>query len=142
MALIMKKATPSSRKWYEENRQRLSEKRKGRYAEDLEYRQRALEASRKYRRGEQTLPIPPDAPISFAEASKRVGVSTSTLHAWRRKKFFPEPTHYNHRLWFTENQVLLLGELKEFFRVYGKRTSKFRHDQQKLLVASIAAKWN
>jgi hypothetical protein len=142
MALVFRTARESSyRRWYEKNKEQLSEKRKKLYAEDPEYRQRALEASRRRRRGEHTLPIPPDAPISFAEASERVGVSTSTLHAWRRKKYFPEPKHHHGGLWFTENQVQLLGELKEFFRVYGKRTSKYRHDQQKLLVASIAAKW-
>ena len=46
MALILKKRESGFRNWYENNQQRLSEKRKKRYAEDPEYRQRALEASR------------------------------------------------------------------------------------------------
>jgi hypothetical protein len=55
MALILKKQSTFG-KWYEKHKQRLSEKRKKRYAQDPEYRQRALEASRRHRRGERTVP--------------------------------------------------------------------------------------
>ncbi|MBV9342704.1 MAG: MerR family transcriptional regulator [Acidobacteria bacterium] len=55
-----------------------------------------------------------DAPISVAEAAERIGIGISTLHEWRRKKLFPEPKHHNRGLWFTDNQVSLLEELKEF----------------------------
>jgi hypothetical protein len=66
----------------------------------------------------------------------------STLRQWRRKKYFPEPKHHNRSLWFTENQMLLLKSLKEFFRVYGKRTGKIKLDRLKEWVASIAADWD
>ncbi len=36
-------------KWYEKNKQKLSEKRKKLYAENPEYREQRLEASRRYR---------------------------------------------------------------------------------------------
>jgi hypothetical protein len=142
MTLVIRTAQQSSyRRWYEENKQRLSEKRKRLYADDPEYRERALEASKRRMRGEQTLPVPPDAPISFAVASKRVGVGISTLHRWRRKKYFPEPKHQHGGLWFTEEQVLLLGELKEFFRVFANRSWNVRIPLQKQLLASINEKW-
>ena len=142
MALILKKTESSFNDWYQKNKQRLSEKRKRLYAENPEYRQRSLEASRRRRRGELTLPIPPDFPISFTQAAERVGISSSTLHAWREKKLFPEPKHHNGGLWFTEHQVLLLKNLKEFFRLYGKRRGKIKFDKLKELKESIAADWD
>ena len=141
MALILKKKS-SFRNWYEKNKERLSEKRKRLYAEDPEYRQRALEASRRYRRGERSLPTPPDAPISFGQAAERTGISVSTLHEWRRQKYFPEPKHQNGALWFSEPQVLLLRNLKEFFRLYGKRRWKMKQGPLKELLASISANWD
>jgi len=84
---------------------------------------------------------PPEAQISFAEAAERTGISVSTLHEWRRKKCFPEPKHYNRTLWFTDKQVLLLQNLKEFFRVYGKRPWNVKVDRLKEVVASISADW-
>ena len=36
-------------KWYEENKQKLSERRKNRYANDPEYAERQREAARRYR---------------------------------------------------------------------------------------------
>jgi len=144
MVLILKKTKSRFRKWYEPNRERLSQKRKKRYAEDPEYRQRALEASKRYRGGERTLPKPPGAPISFAQAAELTGIGVSTLHEWRRKKCFPEPKkHHNRSLWFSEKQVGLLKNLKEFFRVYGKRRWNMTLDRlKKEVVASISANWD
>jgi hypothetical protein len=142
MALILKKKESSFRSWYQNNKQRLSEKRKKRYQEDPEYRQQRLDASRRRRRGERSLPTPPDAPISFAQAAEHTGIGVSTLHDWRRKKYFPEPKHHNGSLWFGEKQVLLLKDLKEFFRLYGKRRWKMKQGPLKELLASICANWN
>jgi predicted DNA-binding transcriptional regulator AlpA len=142
MALILEEKKSPYRRWYEKNQQTLSERRKKRYAEDSEYRQRAIERSQRRRRGEVTLTTPPaDAPISFGEAAKHIGVGKSTLDDWRSKKYFPEPKHYNgRRLWFTEKQVLLLKELKD--RVYGKRRWYMKFDRFKEVVASISANWD
>jgi MerR HTH family regulatory protein len=141
MALILKKKESGYRNWYEKNKQRLSEKRKKQYAEDPEYRQRALEATRRRRRGESTLTTPPDGtPISFAEAAERTSVGKSTLHCWRRNKLFPEPKHHSGALWFSEKQVLLLQNLKD--RVYGKRRWYMKLDRFQEVVAYIFANWN
>ncbi len=142
MVLILKKTESRFRKWYEPNRERLSQKRKKRYAEDPEYRQRALEASKRYRGGERTLPKPPGAPISFAQAAELTGIGVSTLHEWRRKKCFPEPKHHNRGLWFSEKQVLLLKNLKEFFRVNGRKPRHIKLDRLKEVVASVCADWD
>ena len=142
MALVLKKKESLFRKWYQKNKQRLSDERKKRYAQDPEYRQRQLESSKRYRRGERGLPKPPGAPISFAQAAELTGIGVSTLHEWRRKKLFPEPKHHNRGLWFSEKQVGLLKNLKEFFRVYGKRHWDGKRDRLKEVVASICANWD
>jgi MerR HTH family regulatory protein len=143
MALILHKKESAFQKWYRKNKQRLSEKRKKLYAENPEYRQRALEASKRRRRGEPTLPKPPEAQIPFAEAAERIGIHTSTLHHYRRKKYFPEPKHHNgRRLWFSEKQVLLLKNLKDLFRVYRRKAWSVKLARLKEVKGSIFANWN
>jgi predicted DNA-binding transcriptional regulator AlpA len=143
MALILKMKESNYSSWYEKNKQRLSAKRKKLYAENPEYRERALEASRRRRRSEPTLPRPTDAQISFAQAAERIGIGVSTLHDWRSKKFFPEPKRHNgRRLWFNEKQVLLLKNLKEFFRAHGKKPWKIKLQRLKEVVTSISASWD
>jgi hypothetical protein len=88
------------------------------------------------------LPPPHDARISFAQAAERAGISISTLHDWRRKKYFPEPKHHSRGLWFSEKQVLLLNELKEFFRLYGKRPWNMKLNRLKEVVDSIGSHWD
>lgn len=142
MTLILKKAPSSYSQWYDKNKRRLSEKRKKLYAEDPEYRRRQLESNKKRRRGEPTLQNPPGAPISFAQAAERTGIGVSTLHEWRRKKCFPEPKHHNCGLWFSEKQVLLLKDLKDFFRVNGRKPSNIKLERLKEVVASICVSWD
>jgi MerR HTH family regulatory protein len=140
--LIFKNTKSTYQQWYQQNKQRLSEKRKKLYADNPEYRERAMEASKRYRRGERTLPIPADTEISFAQAADRLGIGTSTLREWRRKKLFPEPKHHNRGLWFTENQVSLLNKLKDFFKVYRMRPWKIKRDRLKELREFIGTNWN
>jgi hypothetical protein len=126
-------------KWYAKNKERLSDKRKKRYAEDPEYRQRALENSRRRRRGESSLPTLPEGLISFTEAAERIGVGLSTLHEWRREEYFPEPKQHNGCLWFSQKQVLLLKDLKD--RVYGKRRWYMKLDRFKEVIKYTFANW-
>jgi predicted DNA-binding transcriptional regulator AlpA len=143
MALILQQKESSFRRWYAKNRQMISENRRQRYAQDPEYRQRALEASRRRRRGERGLTKPPEgAPISFAQAAEHIGVSVSTLHEWRRKKLFPEPTHYGGRIWFSETQVSQLKKLREFFTANGRKPRSIKMERLKNVVTSIYADWD
>jgi hypothetical protein len=143
MTLIVKQKESSFRRWYAKNKERLSHERRQRYAQDPKYRQRALEASRSRRHGERGLTTTPeDAPISFAQAAERIGRHVSTLHEWRRKKYFPEPKHYSSRLWFGEGQVLLLTKLKEFLRANGRKPRSIKLERLKKVVAFIEVNWD
>jgi len=141
MALILRKKESGFRKWYQENKERLWEKRRQRYAQDAEYREHALEASKKRRRGERSLTTPPEeALLSFAQAAERIGRHVSTLHEWRRKKLFPEPKRHNGRLWLSERQVCLLKDLKE--KVCGKRRWYMKTDRFKEVIAYVRDNWD
>lgn len=142
MSLILKKTESRYRTWYQKNRQRLSDKRKKLYAENPEYREKHLEASRRHRRGERTPPKPADAPISLAEAAERIGIGASTLREWRTKNLFPDPKHHKGGLWFTEIQVRLLQKLKEVIRKYRMRPSKIKQDRLKEVRTFIFTNWN
>ncbi len=139
--LILTRKKSSYKKWYEQHKEQISAKRKTLYAENAEYRKRAVEASRKSRRGERTPPVPVDAPIPFAEAAESLGIGKSTLREWRRKKLFPEPKHHNRGLWFTQNQVSLLKGLKAFFQKYRMSPWKIKQDRLKEVRAFISANW-
>lgn len=139
--MLILKIESKSQKWYQKNKQRLSEKRKKLYAENPEYREQRLEASRKYKRGERTLPVPADAPISLAEAAQRIGIGNSTLREWRRKNLFPEAQRHNGALWFTDNQVRLLEKLKEFIRKYKMRPWKLKEARLKEVREFVLANW-
>jgi hypothetical protein len=142
--LILPKKKSTYQKWYEKHKERISAKRKKLYAENPEYREQRIEASRRYRSGERTPPAPPvsDGRISFQQAANRLGKGDSTLRGWRRKKYFPEPKLHNRAPWFTENQVILLGKLKECIEKYGKRRGPIKQSQLKEVQAFIAAHWN
>jgi hypothetical protein len=142
MALILKKKEPYFPKWYGKNKHRLSEERKKRYREDPEYRQRAFEASRRYRRGERTPPMPPDdATISFAQAAEHIGVSISALHGWHANEYFPEPKRHNgRRLWFSQKQLVLLKQLKD--KVYKQRRRYGKLERFEEVVAYVFANWD
>jgi hypothetical protein len=143
--LIFNKPKSNYRKWYEQHKERISAKRKKRYSEDPEYRARAIEASRRRRSGEQAPPIPPvppNAPISLEEAADRLGKGVSTLREWRRYKYFPEPTRHNRGLWFTEEQLNLVQELKERLDKYGKRRGPIKQARLREVRAFIGANWN
>src|SRR5437868_1277433 len=103
MLIIKKKKSSYQQDWYRKNKTRIAERRKKHYAENAEYRQRQIEASAKYRRGERTPPAPAGI-ISLAETAKRVCVGKSTLRGWLRKqlinkeKLLPEPNVYKGQL--------------------------------------------
>jgi len=139
VALILKKKESSFRKWYQQNKERLSQERKQRYAQDSEYRQRAVEASRRRRRGESIPTMPPSvAPISLKEAAERIGVGVSTLSSWRTKQYFPAPTLHSGRLWFAERQVCLLRDLKE--KMHGRHRWYMKTDRFTEVIAHVRDK--
>ena len=141
---IVKKSKTKSKAglWYEKNKEEVSKKRKAKYATDAAYREKQIEASRRYRRGERTPATPPNAPFPLAEAAKRAGIGYSTLRWWREHKLFPEPVHYKGGLWFTEHQLPLLTKLRDLFRKHRMTAGKIKQKLLEEVCAFISANWN
>jgi len=145
--LTFTKKKSSYQKWYEQHKQELSEDRKNRYREDPEYRQRRIEASRNYRKGELRPPVPAGL-LSVKETAERIGVGMSTLRGWRRMhlsnngKLLPEPQVFKGRPFFTEKQIEALRSLKDFFKKYRMRSPKISQPILAQLSAFIFANWN
>lgn len=127
--------------WYAKNKQRLSEKRAKRYAEDAGYREAALKRSRAQRK-KKVVTFPADGyTVSFAHMADQLGVTTWVLREWRRKNYFPEPRHRDHRLWFTPDQAMLLRRLKTFFDDHGVRVSESKREALTSVTALVYANW-
>jgi hypothetical protein len=142
--LKIKKTNATYKKWYEQHKEEIAAKRKKKYAENAEYREQRVEASRRYRRGERTTPgraAPPDAPISFKQAAKQLGRKRSTLQGWCRLTYFPTPKLHKGAYWFTEHQVTLLEKLKECLDIHGKRRGYIDYARMKEVRAFVAANW-
>jgi len=114
------------KKWYDENKERLNSERRRRYREDKAYRERMLEAGRKWR--ERTKPKTATSggraggpmPIKYISINgrqvkvysngtlaKMLGIKIGTLRVWLARGIIPEATYRDdgeNRLW-TEDQV-------------------------------------
>jgi hypothetical protein len=123
--------------WYEQNKQKLSEKRKALYREDPEYRKKVLAASAARRKSKATSP---KTGIDVATACDLIGVSMWTLNRWKNEGYLPVQTLRGHR--FTQAQIELLGLLKQFFEQYPRKVAANHRDELSDLVNLIHHNWN
>lgn len=128
-------------KWYKDNAERLKAKKKNLYDTDAQYRERALATSKKHRDAKRK-PQPDGYTFTFDQAAGIIGVSTGTLREWKKKKYYPEPLRHNSRMWFTENQILLLRKLNEFFTEQGIRMGATKRGMLEDKVNWIISNWN
>ena len=134
-----KMSSESSKQWYQTNKETLSANRKNRYATDAEYREACLERSRK-RQAAKLQPVADGYTISFESAAERLGVTIGVLRDWRRQHYFPEPRSRTGRLWFTENQIQLMRQLKQL-DVNHCTGWKKRNRKRKELSGFFASNW-
>lgn len=144
-------------KWYEKNRERVSERRRRKYATDPEYRQEAKERSRAYKRanpGEaRWLKSPPPKPdvrrrmlprvfivgnqqvrcVTTRATAAVVGVRATTMAGWERRGVLPGPTVLDkcgHR-WYSEEYVASLAKVVRAARRGGWSADKFAEEVKK-----------
>ena len=134
--------TSSFSKWYAkpENRAELSRRRKEKYQQDPDYRRKVIERSASRRINERG-PLPEGFTYHMEQAAEQVGVTIWTLREWRKKNYFPEPPDYLGKLWFSQSQVNLLGQLREFFEVHGRRVGVRTKPMLEDLVSLIYSNW-
>ena len=126
--------------WYANNKERLSEKRAKRYAEDPEYREAALNRSR-HQREVKKEPVTDGFTVSFNDMARALDVSVWVLREWRRKNYFPEPFRREGRLWFKPAHIPLLQSLHTFFLDHGIRVGESKRRALDETVQLIWANW-
>jgi hypothetical protein len=104
--------------WYENNKKRLSSKKKDRYHSDPEYRAKVIERSREQRAAarEKRKAVVDEYAFTILDVAAQLGVTVWVVRDWRRKGYFPEPKLRGGKLLFTQNQIGVLMHLVEFFK--------------------------
>lgn len=124
-------------RWYEQNKTDLAARRRKRYKEDPEYRQKAKDNANRSRRRVIEGEPPEQYQYTFDDVAVELGVSVYTLRDWRRRGYFPEPFRHNQRLYFSSAQLALLHDLKEFLSGGGAR----RPDDLEVMKNTVFMNW-
>ena len=124
--------------WYKANKDKVSEKRKKRYAEDAEYRERMKNNARKARGISAAFRKPDGYSMYLAQVAKYLEITEDVLQYWRKKDYYPEPFVFEGHVWFTSEQILWLDKLKDFFQENNSRSAR---DTLEDLVSMIYANW-
>jgi hypothetical protein len=128
--------------WYQANKQRLSEKRKKKYAEDPEYREKAIGRARGYRQMTGGFDgRPPQYSIDSKTAAEMLEVSPYTLLTWRKKQYYPAPANFSNKFYFTERQVDLLRQLREFLYKYSYRVPASAQGEMDTILQIVQLNW-
>lgn len=145
-AHVGQKADKTSRSnfqaWYDKNRDALSEKRKKRYAEDSDYREKVKSAARKRwqdqrkaRGGGESRTRGGNRPRNFrvgnqdvvvygvSEYAYRIGRDVQTISAWEEREIVPTPTVVDEhgRRWYSERHMDLVAAVVAKFDDKGGR---------------------
>lgn len=128
-------------RWYERNKEALSEKRKKRYREDPEYRAACLARKARQTKAQSAPPVPEQYVMNFTSTAEELDVSLWKLRSWRERGYYPEPFNHTKGLYFTQEQVEAVASLRDFFEEHTGTLSK--EEQQKLqnLTDLIHANW-
>lgn len=134
------------RKWYESNGSDYNQKRKDRYANDPEYRDRIKAQARetrerrKERGGVQETSVIRDGVEVYrvSAAAELLGKSPDALRSWVRKGWVPENNEQVHRF-YTKAQIRLMQRLVDVIQKY--RYAKNYEDRLQKVVDTIHANW-
>lgn len=130
------------KEWYKDNKDRIAQRRKQLYHTDPAYRQVVINRAREARERVRPPPVEASGLIRAVDAGNTLGVSPWTLHTWKTKGYYPEPQKVGGRPVFTQNQVQLLGLIKQFFETYPKRLAGLHRDQLKVTVEVVHQNWS
>jgi len=135
-------ADDSFKKWYTENRDRLAETRRKRYAEDATYREqvKARSADARDRKRAETPKVGLTG-LSIAEVCESLDISEWTLNSWRNRGYYPEPRKEGQRPVFTYDQLTLLQLIREFFQTHPRRVAGLHREELGVLVDVIHHNW-
>lgn len=119
-------------KWYKDNKGALSERRKKRYREDPEYREKVLARNRAKK---TSVTVPPNF-ISLVSAAESLGITPFVLRYWCQKEYYPAPTRLGNRDYLTRHQLSLLEPLRDFLQEKTRDATRLDN-----IVALIYSNW-
>lgn len=140
------------KKWYEKDKDKLSEKRKQRYQTDPEYRAKCL-ARAAQRRAE--FPKPPRAGearfkeidgkprevFRIGEVSQMIGIGLQTIRSWEASGTIPGPSIESAQRLYTGTQIALMRELAALSHQH-----RYDRENRASVIAEMSAqvwqKWN
>lgn len=138
-------------KWYSDNRDEFNEKRRQKYADNEELRQKAIENAREYRKSRKAKTAAEVEPVrrcfdngksymcyTVTDLSALCGVNTLTLKNWEKKDLIPYPDSGNVHRYYTEGQKDLVLE----FAAWKKDNPMKKGEELTKRVDYIAANWN
>jgi hypothetical protein len=139
-----KKTKGAFGKWYESHKTDFNFERRNRYHNDPLYRQAVLAQARKSReeRRKSGVVKPETYSWKLPDVASYLGITLWTLRNWRQNNYYPEPARYNSELWFTEQQVKLLGGIATYFQVHNiRRMSAIQKKEMEEIVAGVHSTW-
>lgn len=115
-----------TKEYWEENRERILEERRKKYAADPALREDAKERARKWReerKAERDAQFPPNAvsihgewvpAYSLEEAAERLGILPYRIKYYHRKSYIPRTFRTRPRRLYTDNQIGQIKRLVNF----------------------------
>lgn len=130
-------------RWYSRNKSTLSERRREKYRNDADYREKAKKNSADYRRAKSSAEkVPPEYTYTLAKAAEALSISMSRLRDWGQKGYYPSPKRIRGYLYFTDAQLNLIRQhLVGFFDRYGVRAARSQRQELDTTVALVFANW-
>lgn len=130
--------------YYERNKDSISERRKSRYRDDPEYREKVKERAKKYKEdnpvSRATVFVPDEYVMTLVEAATQLEINISTLRDWIKLEMLPQPAKYGTVYYLTEQQFKLVEQMADFVKTYGARSAR-QSTQFAELKEYIAANW-
>ena len=140
------------RRWYEKNKEQFNAKRRQRYQEDDEYREKALENTRTYRSEGVRHPELADTPMyrewngelievfRISTVAEMIGRSVQAIRKWEKNEIIPKPYFGRGHRVYTANQIKLLKKVAAFSDKYRYNRAKYYAKLEKL-VNEVYEKW-
>ena len=139
-------------KWYGEHKEERNERRRARYAADVDVRTRERERVRKYRANQTN---PDEVGCIFRErdgvrievfrvgdVAQQIGAHASVIRRYEKAGLIPKPTFPGEHRLYTKGQVELISEICDWRRNtrYSWRRPQ-KAEQEKALVVKIKEMW-
>lgn len=120
---------PYTRRWYEDNKEALAEKRKKRYAESAALRHAARERAKRYReqkkleRSRQPMMVEISGEevrcFPIEKAAQKIGIDPKRIAYFQKRGYIPEALKTRPSRAYTQHQIDMIKKLEQFLAKNG-----------------------